>query len=157
MTDLDARCFHKETVANRTVLVASDIMADEWLAKQPFKKPMAMTGRRPRNWKHLAKLWCLLDEVVSNCDMWPNKEQLLIDLKEATGLSQTRINPFTGRQMVIVGSIAFESMDQDTFAEWYEKAINTLATDVLQCAPADLQARIIDRLGEDWQAKPRRR
>lgn len=156
MPDLDGLLFRKEWINGRPCLTAADLHADEWLERIKDQKALVLSGRRVRNAKHLAKLFCLLREVVTNCDVWPNERELLEDLKEATGLSQTRINPMTGRTWVKVGSISFEAMDQDEFTQWYEKAVNLLATDVLQCTPQELQDHINALLGEDWRDKPQR-
>lgn len=156
MPDLDGLLFRKAWISGRACLVAADLHADEWLARITDDKALVLSGRRTRNPRHLAKLFVLLREVVTNTDTWPNEKELLRDLKEATGLSAVRINPFTGRQYVEVGSISFEAMGQDEFAEWYSRAINILVTHVLQCEAQELIDHINAMLGEDWHP-PRRR
>lgn len=156
MPDLDGLLFRKTWISGRPCLVAADLHADEWLERITDDKPLVISARRVRNPRHLAKLWCLLHEVVINTDTWGTEKDLLRDLKEATGLSAVRINPFTGRQYTEVGSISFEAMGQDEFAEWYSRAINILVTHVLQCEAQELIDHINAVLGEDWHP-PRRR
>lgn len=156
MPDLDGLLFRKVWINGKAYLAPADLHAEEWVNRLD-SKPVVLTGRRVRNPRHLAKLWCLLHEVVLNTDTWGTANDLLRDLKEATGLSSVRINPFTGRQYIEVGSISFEAMGQDEFAEWYSRAINILVTHVLHCEAQELIDHINAMLGEDWHPPQRRK
>jgi hypothetical protein len=60
----------------------------------------------------------------------------------------------------IIGSIAFDAMDQDKFNDWYEQAIQILATQVLGVTPDALKAEIEEMIFRDdgWkQPRAKRR
>lgn len=200
MTDLNGRMMERATIQGKAVLVPADLMAEEWLLKQPLGAKIKMTGRKPRNPKHHALLFALLRKCVENTqDIWANEDALLQELKFATGLTIERrcvllddALPTHLKTMVehlellansiaadgnigaeqsarllegaaaliktlyehtltihIVGSIAFDAMDQDSFNEWYEKAIQLLAVQVLGVTPEALRKEIEDMIFRD--------
>lgn len=207
MTDLNARLMEKVVIHGRQALVPADLMADEWLAKQPVGAKLSMTGRKPRNPKHHAKLFALLRKCVENTEhIWADEAVLLEELKHATGLSVARrcllvddalpphlreiLNQLeeVSRKAVsdcwlgsdriaklmggagrliktlyeqtltihIIGSIAFDAMDQDRFNEWYERALQVVAVEVLGVTPDALKAEIEEMIfREDGWKQPR--
>lgn len=193
MTDLNGRMMERTTIQGKAALVPADLMAEEWLLKQPLGAKIKMTGRKPRNPKHHALLFALLRKCVENTqDIWANEDALLQELKFATGLTIDRrcvllddalpthlktmvehLGLLAGQMTAdsarllagaaaliktlyehtltihIVGSIAFDAMDQDSFNEWYEKAIQLLAVQVLGVTPEALRKEIEDMIFRD--------
>lgn len=159
MADLDGRDFFKERRGSGWVLVPSNEWADDWLATIKEKQHVLIHGHVPRNIKHHGKYWVIVHKVYENLPddlrayIWPRPEDFADDIKDATGLHQTRMrgavvnappNPLTGLPRRPVGSIAFESMDQAKFNAWYDKAINLLSREVIGCMPDELRQEIED-------------
>lgn len=91
MADLDGLAFKKTYIAGRAALVASDLHAEEWLAKISDGAELIMSGRRPRNIKHHKKLFWILRHVINNTEeKWADEKALLHELKLATGLTVRR-------------------------------------------------------------------
>jgi hypothetical protein len=135
MSDLDGFAFVKRGRA----LYPRDFHADELLDTLKDGREILVTARRPRNPAHHRLLWAMLRKVVENTDgQWPNENALLDELKLATGLAEVRVNLLTGKPYAVPGSIAFASMDQTKFKEWFDQATHLLATRVLKCAPQEL-------------------
>lgn len=140
MTDLDARCF----VKRGGTLVPRDIMAEEMLAEIGEGKEVLVTVRRARNVRHHRLLFAMLRKVVENTDDWSSEDELLDDLKLATGHAERRVNLLTGEAYAAPRSIAYTAMDQMRFTRWFNRAVYVLATKVLQCAPEDLQREVLE-------------
>jgi hypothetical protein len=207
MTDLNARLMEKVVINGRQALVPADLMADEWLAKQPVGSKLKITGRKPRNPKHHAKLFALLHKCVHNTDdIWADEDALLKELKHATGLSMTRrcvliddrmprhfqliidqleevarkavSDTWLGGERIaklmggaihlikllfeqtltihIIGSVSFDAMDQDRFNEWYDRAVQVIATQVLGVTSDALKEEIEEMIfREDGWKQPR--
>lgn len=137
-SDLEARSFTKR----QGRLVPADIMADELLAGIPEGREVLISIRRPRNPKHHRFLFALLRKVRENTDQWSSDQELLDDLKLATGLFETRVNLVTKKAYAVPGSISFASMPQDSFALWFDQVVHVLATNVLGVTSEELHAEI---------------
>lgn len=137
-TDLEARAFTKR----QGKLVPSDVMADEFLAGIPEGREVLVSIRRPRNPRHHRLLFALLRKVRENTDRWASDQELLDDLKLATGLFETRVNLVTKKAYAVPGSISFASMPQDEFALWFDRVVHVLATNVLGVTSEELHAEI---------------
>jgi hypothetical protein len=139
MTDINGLLFRKTKINDRSVLVPSGLHSEEWLNDCEIGRDVLLTGRRPRNPDHHRLLFAVLRIVIDNTDdKWESEEDLLQDLKEATGLAKKKENPLTGMQTTRTGSISYAAMDQAKFKIWFDKVILVLATQVLQCKPQTL-------------------
>lgn len=139
MTDLDARAFRKRGKS----LVAADVMADEFLDGIRDGAEVLVSVRRPRNPRHHRLLFALLRKVVENTEDWADEEELLGDLKLATGHVERRVNLLTGEAYAVPRSISYASMTQDQFRRWFNRAVHVLATDVLRVAPQALLDEVL--------------
>ncbi len=87
--------------------------------------------RRRRNGKHHRKLFVLADLVFENQDRYPTKKALLDDLKLKAGHVETHLNywrrpgetEWQERVIKYPKSIAYDSMDQDEFEEFYDSVV----------------------------------
>ena len=87
--------------------------------------------KRPRNSQFHRKFFALLNIVFANTDHFENMEEVLTYFKIKGGIYKTiKVN---GNFYPMVGSIAFSKMDEDEFALFYDKAIDT----ALQLIPMD--------------------
>ncbi len=121
-----AKATWKKTIlAGTPCLVPYCRDADEWLQKTKLDQGVLIDPRRPRNIRHHRKLFALLNLAVDN---WPTDittTALLGLIKIKTGYA----DPVEAKDGIywIPRSINFESMDQDEFIPFYEKAVQLIA------------------------------
>ena len=127
MSDLDARCMVKKNGG----LIPADVHADEFLAGIKDGREVMVTIRRARNPRHHRLLFALLHLVMENTEKWSSMDELLDDLKMATGHVSIRFDLIGGRPFAIPKSISFAAMAQDEFRAWFDLAVDVLATKVL--------------------------
>ena len=123
MNDLDGRCFLKRD----NHLIAADFAAEEFLAGIPNGREVVVTVRRARSPKHHRWFFALLHKVVANSEHWVDEEDLLDDLKLATGHAERRVNILTGETYRVAKSINFASMAEDPFRRFKERCLYVLA------------------------------
>lgn len=131
-------------------LGAADPISAEAIAGLKFGEALTAKIQRPRNPKHHRKLFALLKVVFDNQTTYATTEQLLEALKLATGLFETGL---TVDRMPYVRplSISFASMDQHSFNEFYDRAVDVILTKVLpNTDKADLEKQVLEILGEDY-------
>lgn len=123
MTDLDARCFIKRGNS----LVPADFAAEEFLADIPSGREVLVSVRRPRSPQHHRWFFALLRKVVENTEnVWMDEEDLLDDLKLATGHAQRRVNLLTGEVEKVAKSINFATMAEDPFRRFRDRCLFVL-------------------------------
>lgn len=123
MTDLDGRCF----LRRGNSLVAADFAAEEFLAGIPNGREVLVTVRRPRSPRHHRWFFALLRKVVENSELWHDEDDLLDDLKLATGHASRRVNVLTGETVLVARSINFASMPEDPFKRFKMRCLHVLA------------------------------
>ncbi len=83
-----------------------------------------------RNWRHLQKYWVMLKTVVENQERYRTKEELHEAIKWGLGIVETR-RTLQGEFYQVVGSVAMDKMNQETFDRFYSDAINLILKYVL--------------------------
>jgi len=130
-------------------LAAADPISAEAIANIKSKETVTASIRRPRNPKHHRKLWALLQVVFESQKTFPTTEELLNALKVATGLFDTGLT-IEGMPYARPKSISFAAMDQASFEQWYDRAVEVILTKILpNTAQADLEARVHEILGDE--------
>jgi hypothetical protein len=120
MTDLDARCF----INTGTALIPADFIADEFLSQIPKGREVLVSVRRARSPKHHRWFFAMLRKVIANTDdRWGDEDDLLDDLKLATGHVVRRENMLTGAVEKIAKSISFAAMPEDKFRRFRERCL----------------------------------
>lgn len=89
-------------------------------------REVMLTFHTARNPGQHRLLFSMLNFVLEHSDMFDNKDTALVALKIATGLVDTYVDE-KGRCFFIPRSIAFESLPQDEFAAFFERAIHVIA------------------------------
>jgi hypothetical protein len=108
MTDLNARAFIKRAQSKGPCLVPRDVMSEDWLTALKMDGEVLVKIDKPRNPGHHRLLMAMLKLVLDNTDgRYKIMEDLLDDLKIATGLVQKRMNVITQQEYLIPKSIAF--------------------------------------------------
>lgn len=123
-----AKMLFRKTLGN---LVPADDAAVAFLRKCKLGEMVMVEARRPRNLMHHRKLWALLNLVVENTERYSDADTLLDALKIATG--HCKIYPSTDGKTSYVKplSISFESMDQDSFSQFYERCLDLIAAKII--------------------------
>ena len=116
----------KQIIHGIPVLVPNCVDAVEWLKKTKLDQGVLIDPRRPRNIQHHRKLFALLNLAVDNWPVDITDTALLGLIKIKTGHADP-VQAADGNIHWIPRSINFESMDQDEFAPFYEKAIQLIA------------------------------
>lgn len=99
-------------------------------AVQKAGRPVMMHYHRPRNPRHHRLLFHLLHKVIES-GAWTEDEDSLLDaIKHETGLVR-RVVKFNGDIITETRSISFESMDQDQFARWFDRAVYVICATLL--------------------------
>lgn len=119
--------WQKEIIAGRQCLVPACRDAEEWLGKTKLRQGVMIDPRRPRNIQHHRKLFALLNLAVDN---WPEDQPTTVEaLLGAIKLSTGHYDSITTAKGTfrIPKSINFESMDQEEFNPFYDKAMEIIS------------------------------
>lgn len=96
----------------------------DWAVKKGRGTLIEVNAKEPRNWKLLAKWWCLCGFIAEHNDSFPDKDKvndwILIQLGYCTVIRTRR-----GMER-IPDSISFSKMDEPTFQNVYSKACDLL-------------------------------
>jgi hypothetical protein len=118
-------------------LVPYGEVAESEFDKIPSKEPVIVAIHQPRHPEHHAKLWAILTKVAQFDPTFGTAEAVLVWLKLKMP-NMHHVYRFRGEQLVIVPkSISFASMDQITFRQFYDEAMQLLA-ERLGCDPEEL-------------------
>lgn len=124
-------------------------MAEEWLQGMKMDREVLVRTDTPRNPGHHRLLMAMLKIVLDNTDgRWSGMDDLLTDLKIATGLVERRINQITQQEYVVAKSIAFASMNQEEFDQWFKICVGIIAINVLDVKQKEIIDRIMEMAGE---------
>lgn len=137
--------WRKTIIAGTSCLVPNCRDAEDWLAKTKLSQGVLLDPRRPRNIQHHRKLFALLNLAIDN---WPEiPEAPSVTTKSLLGLIKLRTgyaDPIMSADGIewIPRSINFESMDQQEFEPFYDKAIELIAL-ALGVNPETLDSEVI--------------
>ena len=130
------------------VLYGSDRATNERLNKLKDGDVITAIARKPRHPKHHAKLFAMLNLVWESTvvqDRYPKVENLLDALKLAMGHTEPVMLP-DGTVAQKIKSIAFESMDQSAFEEFYDQAVEIIATRLVPHLDREELKREVERM-----------
>lgn len=100
---------------------------------------------RPRNLKHHQKYWVLMQIVADNSEDFESPEMVHYAIRAALGRGKWIQPGNARRQIFIPESIAFRSMNQDEFAEFYKQAVDVVLKHFIQgLTPEQLEHVIMD-------------
>jgi hypothetical protein len=135
-------------------LVPDDRQSEALLAQvKPGRRVMVKT-KTARNPKQHRLLWALAAKIAENHERFQDAEHVVHELKINTGhVSRRQIN-VPGLGMVFQEwpkSIAYESMPQEEFADWFEKVLAYVAKSIWPgITSAEVRNEIGEMLGDDW-------
>lgn len=123
-------------------LVPAEPMSAESIDGIKEGETVTCSIKRPRNPAHHRKLFALLNAVYPHQQLYPTVQELLQGLKIATGLFECG-KTVDGYPFMVVKSISFVSMDQHSFSQWYDRAVDIILTKILPAVNrADLEAEV---------------
>ena len=127
-------------------LGAADQISADIITGMKEKEIVTASIRRPRNPRHHALLFALLQLVFEHQQTYATIEQLLGALKLSIGLFDTELT-LDGLPYVVARSISFASMDQTSFAIVYDKMLDVILTKIIpNTNRRDLELRVHDIL-----------
>lgn len=121
------------------VAVPADARSFEFLQARKDGSEFIADTTGARNPKHLRLWWALCNLVAENDDIYDTPDKAHTGLKDELKMYDLFIDR-EGNARKLYHSVAFESMDQETFARHLKDGINALARWV-GSAPEDVQAR----------------
>lgn len=134
-------------------LLPTDQKGAALLARIKQNEIVTVEVRRPRSLKHLRLFWALMDKVWENLperlgNVYPSQDNLVDAFKIATG----HFEPLVNLDGEVIGqkpkSIAFHSMGQDKFNEFFETVITLVIAHFLPGVTKDeLRQEIEEMLG----------
>lgn len=124
--------FIKRRIAGTDCLVPMDEDGREIMAALSEDRQVMVKVHAARNVRHHRMLFALLRRCTDAGPWDGDEESLLTWLKIGTGLVDTVIGP-NGKPYYLPRSIAFESMSQDRFARWFDRAVYLISTRILGC------------------------
>lgn len=105
-------------------LIPASIWADEWMRKVPLGDEVIVDPKRPRNPGNHRRFWALLTIIADNHDKIDTAEQALEVLAAIMGKGRWVEIPKASKPLFIRDSIAYASMDEDEFQEFFNAAVN---------------------------------
>lgn len=128
-------------------LLPTDDAGKEALAKVGKKGDVLVSIKQPRNVAHHRKLFALLSLVHQNQSRYPTVEHLLTAIKIYLGYYKP-VRLADGREGCMPDSIAFHSMNQAEFAEFYDRVIGLVVEKILPGVKRDdLERELRDLTG----------
>lgn len=128
-------------------LVPSLALDHELMAKIGTGEIVRAEIKKPRNIHFHRKFFALLHTVLENQETYHSIDELLIVVKVLTGY----YDAFTdkgGEVFRIPRSISFAKMDEYTFSEFYQRALEVIVTDIIPgMDPEDLEDAVEEALG----------
>lgn len=130
-------------------LFPSDKRSIEALQKWEMGDIVVADVRRPRNPKHNAKFWVLMQTVWESTevqDRYANPRALAKAIELALGYFDTVKLP-DGTVGYAIHSLNFESMAQDEFANFYSQAIDVIVTQLVpNLNREDLERQVMEMI-----------
>jgi hypothetical protein len=106
--------------ARNQSLKAADAEAEKYLTRIGFGESVSVTIKRPRNPAFHRKFFSLLSLVFENQDRYNDYERFRKEIVMRAGYFDEHVH-LTGKVSYVAKSLAYESMDNDEFAEVYDK------------------------------------
>jgi hypothetical protein len=148
------RTLYLRRAVNASLLEPADRLSEAAVASLRPGRLVMVRSHTPRNGKHHRLLWAMAGLIADNNEAYEDADHVVEQLKLATGhVKRVWYDvPGLGRIEQIRGaSIAYESMSQEDFSIWFDKAIAYVLSDMLPGVPEKtVRDEIEEMLGLDW-------
>lgn len=114
-------------------LIPTTEASREWLESLPHGEVVSGEFKRPRNGRHHAKFFAMLDLVFKNQSHYKSVEEILLVFKHHVGHGKWIVTKQNGdiSEVFMPGSISFAKMDQAAFEDFYNKAVDFVCTTII--------------------------
>ena len=130
---------------------------EEKVRKLKFGKVVQIRWEQPRNAKQLALLWVVAKIVADNSEEYADAAHVVKQLKFSTGhtvVERYKIPVLGWIERTMPASIAYESMSQADFAEWFNRALDVIVNDMLPGVSREtIRKEVCDALGVKYWPK----
>lgn len=109
-------------------LIAVDQEGIDVLSAIREERDVTIEVKQPRNPRHHRLLFAVLKFITEHTDAFQSTDEALLGLKIACGLVDPYIDAETGKTFFIPRSIAFASMDQIAFSDFFDRAVYVITT-----------------------------
>ena len=110
---------------NNNTLKPANPEAEHYLSKVGFNDQLTCKITRPRNLLFHRKFFALLNMVYQNQERYTNFERFRKEIVMRAGFYEKHVH-LTGKVSYIAESLAFDSMDEATFSDLYDKAVEVI-------------------------------
>jgi len=139
-------------------LVPADAKSEEMLAKVPEGRELMVKTITARNVKQHRLFWVVAGIIADNSLDYEDAEHVVEQIKISTGHVDRRafylpeLKQFIWREQG--KSIAFQSMPQEEFAEFFKKALDVIMVDIIPGLDSeDLKQEVAESLGVSYWPK----
>lgn len=123
-------------------LAAADPLSAESIAGLKHGETLTATIRRQRNPAHHRKWWALVGVVFEHQTLYATQQDLNNAIKIACGYFESG-KTIEGMPWTQPKSISYAAMDQTSFEQFYNRAVDVILTRILpNVQRADLEARV---------------
>lgn len=138
----------KDAVSHITARTPHDV---ELISGLPSMRDFLATISFPRSLQHNRWYWTLLGKVVENHEFYSSPEVLHLWIKKRLGLWD-ELKFHDGQVHLRISSTSFPKMDQGSFKDYCDRAIDVIVTDVLPgVRRRDLIAEIEKMVGINYR------
>jgi hypothetical protein len=135
-------------------LVPDDRQSEAMLGVVKIGRRVMVKTKTARNPKQHRLLWALAAKIADNCERFQDAEHVVHELKIQTGHVERRQINVPGLGMVFQEwpkSIAYESMSQEDFANWFERVLAYVSKSIWPGISSDeIRKELAEMLGDDW-------
>lgn len=143
-------------------LIPDNRISEDTLAKVWLGRTVSVVTETARNYDQLKLLYAIAKKITENTERFTDKDHVIREIKLNTGhVEREQIN-IPGLGIVFrewPASIAYESMTQEEWAPWLDKALAYIRSDIWPGMPeGQIKDEITAMLGDDLfpKAKTRR-
>lgn len=109
-----------------TCLVPGDKKSIDEYKKINNGEVIIKVSEKPRNYEHHKKLFAIMQFCVDNSDFTGSVDDFLVAVKYEIGFVEHK-KRIDGDDIILPKSINFEKAGQETFQQFYEKALNCMS------------------------------
>ena len=139
-------------------LVPDNAISEETLAKVWLNRKVKVTTETARNYDQLCLLYAIAQKIADNTERFTDKDHVIREIKLNTGHVIREQYNIPGLGLVFredPNSIAYESMTQEAWAPWLDKALAYIRSDLLPGVPTKVfRDEINSMLGDNLWPKP---
>lgn len=112
-------------------LFVTQAVSEDDFRELPSAHDLLVTARTARNPAQLAKAWVLAQKIADACDWLHDRESAMDWLKLKSRHAKMLVDPSTGEIALVPRSIAFGSLDQQSFNRLFDRFIYVTCSEII--------------------------